>query len=172
MKVLPMMQPWASLVVRRVKTTETRDRHTNHRGTTLVLATRTVALYEVAPDAWDALAESVGASDAQHIDPADVPRGKIIGGMQIVDSVRAMDLGWDSSPDVAENGWVRHDGLVRVHPGQRSFGDFSLSRRAWLLSAPVQFDQPIICRGMPGMFDAPPAVEAEAVVQWRGRSRG
>lgn len=173
MKVLPMQQPWASLVMRGVKTTETRDRHTNHRGPIAVLATQTHVHYDAAPAAWDALAVSLDVAlvdlladcergTAQRLQP---PRGKVIGVVSIVDSVRAADVGWDASADLAEKGWLRNPPFVRLHPDQRPFGGFGPGRRVWLLDEPHELTQPIICRGMPGIFDAPPDVAAEIALQ-------
>lgn len=162
MKVLPMMQPWASLVVEGPKVTETRDKHTNVRGPILVLATQTIVPYEDARYAWDFLAgwRGLQADEAPTLVQTE-RRGRVIGGVHVVDSVRAQDCN-----GVPMTGWARRGMRVDVGESQVKLGDYGPGRRVWLLEGAVTFDQPIVARGMPGWFDAPPDIERESLVQW------
>lgn len=165
MKVLPMQQPWASLVVDGVKVTETRDRHTSVRGRALILATRTIVSYDDARAAWDRLAVWRGLSIAEAPSLVQTEtRGGIIGGVEIVDSVRAVDL----VTAAQVNGWAKwsQGGGMAVGAEQIPLGTFGPGRRVWLLRNASRFGTLIECRGMPGWFDAPADVDAAAARQW------
>src|SRR5690242_15323693 len=93
MKVLPMMEPWASLVVLGAKTTETRDKHTSVRGTVAVLATKTVVPYTDAHEAWSRLADLLELPVSSLVSNGELlHRGKIVGTVDIVDSVATRDV--------------------------------------------------------------------------------
>lgn len=165
-----MQQPWATLVTRGAKTTETRGRHTSERGTVLVLATRTIVPFTDAPAPWQVLGDLLGVSPIHLADPDDelgagLQRGKVIGAVDIVDSVRASQTVPNATVD-RSRGWTPWAGNSwLVHNEQFPLGDFGPGRRVWLLERGQHFEQGIICRGMPGMFAAPPDVEREALLQ-------
>ena len=65
---------------------------------------------------------------------AGLPRGVILGSVEIVDSVRAEKV---------------RDGLPAL---ERAFGDFRAGRYAWKLAIPVLFPEPVPARGKQGWW--------------------
>ena len=65
---------------------------------------------------------------------AGLPRGVILGSVEIVDSVRAEKV---------------RDGLPAL---ERAFGDFRDGRYAWKLANPVLFPEPVPARGKQGWW--------------------
>lgn len=177
MKVLPMQQPWASLVMLGIKTTETRGAHTSHRGETLVLATKSRPSLLAAPAAWDVLADAleVDAGDLANSSDYDVELlhlGKILGSVWIADSVSNAEVEFaDLRKREGAPGWHRTPHRLYVDERQRPLGHFGPGRRVWPVYGAATIEQPVICRGMPGMFEAPPMVEAAVVEQLRGARR-
>lgn len=92
MKALSIRQPWAWLVVNGHKDVENRDWPTNYRGR-LVIHTG-AKVDEDAVDAYQ-LAESLGIT----IPPlSSLPRGGIVGMVELVDTVRESSSPWFTGP--------------------------------------------------------------------------
>lgn len=105
MKALSIRQPWASLIVLGIKDIENRTWATRERGTILVHASRSMTREEHE----DAIEFAVDAirTDPRHIGSAktrtlrelgfafeDLPRGGIIGQVDIIDCVRTSNSPW------------------------------------------------------------------------------
>ncbi|WP_166819846.1 ASCH domain-containing protein [Thalassoroseus pseudoceratinae] len=74
---LGIRQPWAELILRGIKTIEVRSSHTRQRGTIYVYASKKISNNAAA----DLMVEEHG------LDLDELPRGVIVGTVQIVDSV-------------------------------------------------------------------------------------
>ena len=138
MKALSLTQPWATLVVIGAKRIETRSWRTGYTGTLLIHATKAL------PPGWsflfskraflDVLDPLVGLNSlgAPNIDR--LPRGALLGSVYLAGCF-----------------WTEE--IVPPDEPERTFGDFSAGRYAWMLSNPVQWDEPISCQGRQRLFN-------------------
>lgn len=121
MKVLPMHQPWASLVVLGQKRVETRPKPTPHtmKGRVAVHATKTE--------------ESMGLLKfpiyAKALEGHELQFGRIIGTVEIVRSVTITE-------EIAR--WQEKN-----RPLEYAFGDYTPGRFGWVLKDPIILEQPI-----------------------------
>lgn len=115
MKAITIKQPWASLIVSGLKDIENRSWKTNFRGRVLIHAAKTTV-----KEGWSALnkiqiKEVSPHKDKLYGDKEDLPKGAIIGSVEVVDCVKNHPSLW------AEKGvWN------------------------WVLANPVMFPEPII----------------------------
>lgn len=134
MKVISLLQPWATLVVIGAKKFETRSWNTFYRGTVLIHASK---------------AKKADSKNLCIIDPFEkfiadfdtLPFGSIIGSCKITATA--------SAPYVA--GVLLADGST----DEVAFGDYSYGRRAWKLENPVAFKIPIPMKGSLSLWDCP-----------------
>ena len=133
-KTLSIRQPWASLIIHGHKPVENRSWRVAHRGPLLIHASKQFSLGEedfllsaILECLPDDLVEAIGS-----IPWSDLPRGAIIGQVNLVDIVRDID-----SP------WAQENMLY------------------WLLENPQAFAEPIPWRGRQGLFEID-AAELEA----------
>ncbi len=136
MKALSLHQPWASLIVLGVKRLETRAWQTEHTGHLLIHASRTFPpegrrLCRQAP-IRSLLAE------AGFIDECDLPRGALLGAVQLRRCQRTEEIDLDALSDL-----------------DRVLGNFAPGRWVWYLEQPERFARPIPCRGKLGLFPVP-----------------
>ncbi|MGE5519226.1 MAG: ASCH domain-containing protein [Candidatus Dadabacteria bacterium] len=126
MKVLSLLQPWATLVVMGLKTIETRSWSTNHRGPLLIHASlgRAGALVAL---------ESPFDMYINNFD--SLPFGAIIGQVNLDDVLRVEQLFFSAEE------------INRLSLEERAFGDYSPGRYAWLLSDAKVFVRPIPIKG-------------------------
>ena len=132
MKVLSLLQPWATLVVKGTKKLETRSWSTSYRGELLIHAStgRSGAL----------LAKELPFS--RHIpDFRELPFGAIIGQVLLEDIVPIKYL---PMSDAALN-------LLTWE--EKAFGDYSEGRFAWVLSNPLPFRKPLFIKGTLGLWE-------------------
>ena len=126
MKVLSLLQPWATLVVIGVKQVETRSWSTDHRGELLIHAStgKAGAVMAMEPPFTKYIKEF-----------NDLPFGAIVGKVTLT--------------DVLLIGQQQLDGntLNQLTFEERAFGDYSEGRYAWMLSDAVQFDKPTLVKG-------------------------
>lgn len=133
---LSLLQPWASLVVSGAKTIETRSWQTPYRGPLLIHASSGKKGKALAGD----------APFARYVSDFDrLPFGAVIGQVQLEDVVPVELLFYSATQ------------LAVLTLEEKAFGDYTKGRYAWLLSAPVAFDQPIPAKGRLGLwwFSAP-----------------
>lgn len=115
MKALSVRQPWASAIMSGVKRVENRSRSTTHRGTLAIHAAK--------------------RDDAPGL-PDDLPRGAVIGTVEVVACVRHEDSPAELRDDPYATGpWL------------------------WVLADPRPFPEPVSYRGMLGLFDVPDDLE-------------
>ncbi len=136
MKALSLHQPWATLVVLGVKRLETRRWRTEHRGPLVIHAARTF------PPAGQQLCRQEPfrslLAEAGFAREDDLPRGALLGIVQVRDCLRTEEMDLDALSDT-----------------DRAVGDFSPGRWAWLLEQPERFVRPIPCPGKLGLFPVP-----------------
>lgn len=94
MKALSIRQPWAWLIIHGGKDIENRSWHTKFRGRFLVHASKGMSRGEY-DEALD-LVQDVGPMETYHRFPSfeALPRGGIIGSVELVDSVDHSDSPW------------------------------------------------------------------------------
>lgn len=133
---MSLHQPWASLVACGLKTIETRGKRTNHRGPLLIVASKTVALW----DPFDCMDpdESISEDIARHDVHEQYLAGKLPAGVSvcIVEVVGCRPM--TEADEVAA--------CCPVYPGAW----------AWITdkSKLTQVDE-VPVRGWPGLFEGP-----------------
>jgi len=156
MKVLSLLQPWATLVVIGAKKIETRSWDTKHRGEILIHA----SLNKKVADKmiWNYPFNKVLTEYFNHArepDIDDLPFGAIIG---------KVNLEMTMSTDVIRKGEVLRYGSSKkwqFTDQELAFGDYSPDRYGWLLSDPVKFETPIPCKGALSLWSCPVGVLSE-----------
>lgn len=134
MRALTIRQPWASLILAGKKTIETRTTTTKRRGRVLLHAGTVMGRVERE------------AAIREGLDPDALPRGAIIGSIEIVDSKPVTELD--------------------VTAAERSRGDYRPGRWGWQLADVRALDKPVPAAGALSFWQVPPdvaqAVEAQA----------
>jgi activating signal cointegrator 1 len=135
MKCISLQQPWASLLVSGAKKIETRSWQTTHRGPLAVHASksflplaRSLCWHEPFKTALEA---------AGYASWDELPLGRIIGVMEVIDCKPVEELDLDPSSDEA------------------AFGDYRPGRWGWLLANASPLIVPIPFKGQLGLFDVP-----------------
>lgn len=157
MKTISLWQPWASLIAIGAKRFETRGRPTNVRGRIAIHAAKK----------W--LPDFVGprATDARFTAPLyragirDVPLGAIVATADLVACVEI-----DAEPAeidlVTPSGRLVETIVIPPAEPERSFGDYTPGRFAWVLRDVVRLARPVQMNGHQGWFDVPDNVIAAA----------
>lgn len=130
-ETLSLLQPWASLVVMGLKKIETRSWQTAYRGPLLIhasLGRKGKVLAAELP-----LAKYIP-------DFATLPFGAIIGQVELEEIVPVEQLFY--SPEK----------LAALTLEEKAFGDYTKGRYAWLLSAPVMYEEVIPVKGGLGIW--------------------
>jgi activating signal cointegrator 1 len=122
LKVLSLLQPWASLVVMGKKKIETRSWQTAYRGPLLIHASlgKRGALLAAEPPFQKYIPQF-----------SILPFGAIIGKASLTDVVA---IGGTQ---------LSHEQINRLSLEEQAFGDYNAGRFAWMLEDPVIFGQPI-----------------------------
>ncbi len=136
MKAVSILQPWASLILAGAKRFETRGWSTTHRGPLAVhsggrLSPAARALCRQEPFAG--LLRGAG-----YPDPDSLPRGAVLGTVELIACTRVEELPADALSDV-----------------ERALGDFMPGRWAWELRNPRLLPAPVPGRGRLGVFPLP-----------------
>jgi hypothetical protein len=170
---ISLWQPWASLLVGGHKRVETRHWPIRHRGPLLIHAAQKWSgeLYEMcrAEPFRAAIVDlghsiSVPSSRGKILAPRGMPFGAIVGQVDVMECVAI-------SPSPVEYDWANESrmhigrGRFTVPPDEpeRSFGDYTPGRFAWLCANPVRFKTPIPYRGGQGLFDVPDDLLVDAI---------
>ena len=130
MKALSVKQPWASLIMTGYKEVEIRTWKTDYRGQ-LVIHTGTRGDSEAVDKFW--------GKDKSLIEKTDLPRGCILGKIELVDIVELYAPNWSD--------WKCYHRVSGVWPGHPLF--------AWWLSNPIKLKNPIPYKGQQGLFNIP-----------------
>lgn len=132
MKVLSLLQPWATLVVMGHKKIETRRWQTAYRGELLIHAS--------SGKAGGLLAKEPPFS--KYISNFNqMPFGSIIGKVWLDDIVPVHQLSYPAET------------INRLALEERAFGDYTAGRFAWILSHPQIFKKPISAAGKLHLWD-------------------
>lgn len=141
MKVLTLTQPWASLVAIGAKRLETRSWQTKYRGPLAIHAAKGFPASAWALIHQEPFRAALSAFDPPsgwgNIDP--VPTGVIIAVVDLLDVIPTGNLGY---------------GEYLSEP-ERSFGDYSPGRYAWVMVNPRLIATPIACKGALGLWETP-----------------
>lgn len=145
MKVLSLLQPWATLVVLGHKKIETRSWKTEYQGTLLIHASKGLGKEQ------KALCKAPFFADAlKEVD--ELPLGSIIGKINLL-GVFSFDMPLIREA-IEDNRSVHIGGRnVAFTPKEISFGSYSPGRWGWQMESPVQFKKPIPCRGSLSLWD-------------------
>ena len=162
MKVLSLIQPWASLCVhiddngKALKQIETRSWNTKHRGLILIHASKKkMSNSLLGTPMMEAYAELYEKGLVENT--ICLPLGAIIGCVDLVDTISTNGINYNShGGDGNGNEWcMSHQELA--------FGDYSPNRYGWLLSNPILFREPIPCKGQLSIWNLP--IELEPLVK-------
>ena len=132
MKVLSLLQPWASLVVKGAKKIETRTWTTTHRGELAIHASLgKKAAYLATEQPFNKYIKNFSA----------LPFGAIIGKVILVDVIRIDPF---KNLDLL---------MKRIDEEEKAFDDFTEGRYAWILEQPVEFENAIRVKGSLGIWN-------------------
>lgn len=138
MKTITLWQPWATLVMLRLKGFETRSWPTKYRGPLAIHAGKRV-------DQEACEREPIRSELAKYGFTADnLPTGAVLGAVVLTDCLRSMDTWTDGY--ILENG-------VYVYSPEYEYGDFTPGRYAWELREAREFPRPIPAKGKQGLWN-------------------
>jgi hypothetical protein len=141
MKAWSLWQPWASLWLSPCKIHETRSWPLKHRGPLFVHATKHIEFESLTEELENILDSEFGGHWGM-----DLPRGALIGMVEIIDCVPVTEVRDASQDDVICGDWT---------PGR-----FAIRRSPTF----VKFGRPIPCRGRQrNTFDVPDEIAREAL---------
>lgn len=150
MKVISLLQPWATLVVIGAKRFETRSWSTQYRGPLLIHASKkfTKDDRELCKD-WP-FSEYIMSRDDEppYLHPAyggELATGKIIGKVELLDCL------------TTENWRVRYSqSESKSTQEEYRFGNYGAGRFAWEMRNPTLFSKPIPAKGSLGLWEFDP----------------
>jgi activating signal cointegrator 1 len=152
MKVLSLLQPWASLVVMGAKQIETRSWNTKYRGPLLIHASKkyTGAQKSLAVDFNVNHGAGLGFTE-------DLPVGLIIGSVNLIETFPTEKawsgtggIGWKINNKVVVDNDLR---MMNITKAEEAYGDYSPGRYGWMLSDPVQFTKGVPVNGKLGIWE-------------------
>ena len=145
-KVLSILQPWASLAVLGHKKIETRSWNTKYRGVLYIHASMGKNYKKL--DANDNLYRFYYKllSHNQVVPFYRLPFGAIIGKVDLIDTVKVDDVLFCES-------FLKNGVKWELSNQELAFGDYSDNRFGWLLANPVKFKKPIPAKGQLGIWN-------------------
>jgi hypothetical protein len=126
MKVLSLLQPWATLVVTGIKKIETRSWNTKYRGDLLIHASMGKA---------GSLLTKEPPFTKYISDFNKLPFGKIIGKVTLQEVIPVEELN------------LSYDLINQLTIEEKAFGDYGFGRYGWVLTDPVKLESPIASKG-------------------------
>ena len=156
MRALTLTQPWASLIAIGASSVETRSWRSDYRGPLAIHAAKGFPREAMALCATEPFASALAAGGIERV--ADLPRGAVIALCALLDVV----------PIPGERAFLRTLREVDRHPNPEweiAFGDYSRGRFAWRLAEVCALAEPVVCRGMLGLWTVDPTIEARARAQ-------
>lgn len=139
MKVLSLLQPWATLVVIGAKKIETRSWGTKFRGDILIHASKKMT--NLQKDLCKSEPFAIALKDIE-----ELKLGGIIGKVKIVAILTTEVIQKCPVIPYPDEQWIYND-------HEEYFGDYSPGRYGWMLSSPVQFTHFIPVNGSLGLWD-------------------
>lgn len=134
MKVISLLQPWATLVVIGAKQIETRSWNTKYRGPLLIHASS-----RISKETKELTLTEPFATALRELQ--ELPLGCIIGSVNLT-STSQSEYFSRIGPTGRTPNWER----------EKHFGDFSPGRYGWLLADPLAFSNHFHCRGALGIW--------------------
>ena len=156
MKVISILQPWASLIIEGHKKIETRSWNTKYRGELLIHASKAWGKRQFMlnqepffKEFYDKLEPLTGGI---YTGLPGIPLGAIIGKVNLVSTIETEEL-WSNQSigDGCYNEWTIHEEFGGSK--ELAFGDYSPNRFGWLLSDPIIFEKPIPAKGKLGLWE-------------------
>ena len=145
MKAISLTQPWATLVAQGAKRIETRSWKTNYRGPLAIHASKNLPGWVAdAVRSEPQFAAALGnLFDPKSRTLGDLPRGCVVATCQLVAVyfISCESVGWYVSGDYP------------ITAQERSFGDYTPGRYAWLLSDVKPMRVPIPATGQLGLWE-------------------
>lgn len=142
MKVISLLQPWATLVVMGAKKIETRSWNTKHRGELLIHASKSKAGISMVLDTMTL--QETGKFLEFIPNLHSLPFGAIIGKLNLIDTLEFRNVG---------AGWNYNGKIWDLTEYEKAFGDYTSGRYGWLLSDPVQFKKITPAKGSLSLWD-------------------
>lgn len=149
MKVLSILQPWASLIIKGHKKIETRSwipknpeiiKQITNEGLLIHASAKKIRLQDGMYDLVDHM-ERIGFMDGY----GEIPYGAIIGKVKVESFYKTEDLVSPSCKHYTVIDWISEQ--------EEAFGDYSPGRFGWLLSDPVEFEVPIPAKGQLNLWN-------------------
>lgn len=147
MKVLSLMQPWATLIALGEKHFETRSWNTRHRGDLAIHASQRIdrAVCRVNP---------IAAVLAQHgYTPENLPAGAIVATCRLILTYRVVETGDEAALVIATTD-RQFKPALRIVGNEWHFGDYRIGRFAWELADATPI-APIVAKGRLGLWEYP-----------------
>lgn len=141
MKVLTLIQPWATLIALGEKKVETRSWKTSYRGPLLIHAGK-----KADKEACEEYSIK-GVLQLHGYTSENLPKGLIIAKCNLIDCIE-IDLGTDPQNRRA---YLKNGG--RVQGNEYSFGDYTPGRYAWVLENIELLKQPIPAKGKLSLWE-------------------
>lgn len=147
MKALTLTQPFATLVMLGAKRVETRPVMFKHRGLLWIHASRVVDIAAWTEPMFRQVLDAAGLTNVDQ-----VPTGRVLGSVQVVDGCR---FAGGPCPRCLPESWRE-----RIGAHERHFGNYAAGRGGLLLDNPQPLASPIVARGMNGLWNWNPPMEA------------
>lgn len=127
-KVISLIQPWASLVVMGAKKNETRSFQIKYRGELYIHASQGFPRWARNISSYPPFTNYIQSHQ-------DLPTGQIIGKVNLFD--------------------IKPTEIIKstLSEEERAFGDYGNSRFAWLLNNALMFEKPIPAKGSLGIWE-------------------
>jgi activating signal cointegrator 1 len=145
MKVISIMQPWATLIALGEKKFETRSWATKYRGELAIHASKKI-------DRQSCKTREIAQTLNKHgiVLTNDLPTGAIIAVCEIKECHKVT---------MEELCWASVDGGEIIKGNEFIFGDYSVGRFAWELSDVKMLRNPILAKGQLGLWNYPNFLE-------------
>jgi hypothetical protein len=152
-KAISLWEPWATLVAIGAKRVETRGWDTNYRGPLAIHAAKKwdselKRLTMSEPFKSSLVAGGATVESLPGLGAITLPLGKIVAVCELGGTIKI------ERQTLWPGGFLSDQTIPPPQP-ERSFGDYTPGRYAWLLFNIVRLDEPIPFRGAQGFFDVP-----------------
>lgn len=148
MKVISLLQPWATFVVMGIKKFETRSFNTKFRGKILIHASKKFSKHQF--DLCFDIPEF--RKHFEEMSTMDLPKGFIIGSVEITDTIPTWQV--THYLNIFDSPLSEFKGLgPRQWKEEIVYGDYSNERFAWKLENAIQFANPIPAKGQLGFWN-------------------
>lgn len=138
MKAITIIQPFATLVALEEKRLETRSWSTKHRGPLAIHAGKKIDKKICQQEPYKSVLAKHGYT------ANNLPTGAVVGICQLVDCHKVL-------VDKEDHAIFENNTVVSGH--EYLFGDYSLGRYAWRLIDMNRLQEPIVVKGMQGLWN-------------------